>query len=246
MECFKCGKVNLPSSSFCINCGNQLKGDKIDAKEVNKKYFIQSAVLFLCLVLIVIISLKLNDHLTFYTYEYLFTGLLALVTIIFVSLDVKSFLKVFRKPYKIKPFVQILVGAPVVALIVIYLAHYINLFFGLTTPKYYEVYGTFTPNTYMYGFFFVAILPGFIEEFLFRGILFNYLIKLTSPKLTILITTILFAFIHFSFLSIIWLFTIGLYLGYLRFRYRTIWYGILFHVLYNGSIYFLEIIIDKI
>jgi uncharacterized protein len=244
MKCIKCGNDNLPDAFYCIECGNQIKGEKIDNEDLNKKHFVRSIILFLCLVIIIVFSIRFAD-IPFLNHEYIFSGLLVLITLVFVFLDFKAFIKLFRFSWRLKPLLQIIIGAPILATLVVFLANNINNFTGYTHERIYVGYLLNTSNVFFWGLLFVSIIPGFFEEFLFRGVLFNHLLKLTNPKATILISGILFAFIHFSFLSLLWLGFIGIYLGYLRFRYRTIWYGIFFHAFYNAFIFLLEMYLDK-
>jgi len=241
MLCLKCGTENEPKVSFCKECGNQLLGEKIDVNDVNKKYFVQTLVLFLCIALIIVSSRVFS--LSFLNNEILFSGLLVVTTLFFAILDWRSFTKIFRFSFRIKLFLKLLIGAPVLAFLVIQLARLMNQAFDFEVSSYYIDYQLYTSNMYFFGILFVSLMPGFFEEFLFRGILFNHLLKLTTPKSTILITGILFSFLHFAFMSLPWLILIGFLLGYLRFRYRTIWYGIFFHALYNASVFFMEIYI---
>lgn len=241
MKCYNCEKENDPKVTFCIECGTQIKGEKIDYADENKKYFTQTIALFVAVVLIITSSAVID--IPFFQHDVLFSSLLILVTVIFTLLDLKKLLSVFRFKFHYKPFLQIIIGAPVLAFIVIHVADWINLLFDQQPSYYFESYSRFTPNMYVYGTLFVAIIPGIFEELLFRGLLFNHLLKLTTPRITIIITAILFAFVHFSFISILWIGLIGLYLGYLRFRYRTILYGILFHILYNSSVFYIELLL---
>jgi len=243
MECINCGKENDSNVTFCVECGRQIRGERIDYDDNNKKYYVQTLLLFVSIALIIVTSIA--THLSFLNHELVFSGLLAFVTIVFALVDFRSTIKIFRFSFHLKPFLQILIGAPSLAVIVIYLAQYINNAFGLEPSNYFEGYDMYTSNMYIYGIVFVALVPGVFEELLFRGILFNHLLRLSTPRITIVITTILFAFIHFSFLSLLWLVIIGLYLGYLRLRYRTVLYGIFFHILYNSSIFFFEILLQK-
>jgi len=239
MHCSKCGKQNSPKVSFCIDCGNQLKGGKIDFDDSNKKYFTQSIVLFGIIVLIISASIRgISQPLI--VSEIIFQSLFALVTIIFVLFDYKNFFKLFKLQLNLKPIIQIIVGAPVIAVLVVVLAHFINTLTDIPNSNYFDIFSSNTTNGYLYGLIFVSLLPGLVEEMLFRGILFNHLLRFSRPKITILISSILFSFIHFSVISLPWLFSIGMILGYFRFRYRTIWYGIFFHMLYNASVFLIE------
>ena len=245
MQCYKCGYVNIPNTLFCNECGTQIRGEKIDHNDTNKKYFIQTIALFVCIVLIIVMSFEIVKELPLLSREYLFNGMLVFTTLIFAILDLRGFLKIFRFSFHLEPVLLIIIIAPLLALCVNYGANFLNHLIGKEVQDYYISYQENTSNVYLYGLIFVALMPGFIEEFLFRGILFNHLLKLTSPKSTIMVSSILFSFIHFSLFSLLWLFPIGLFLGYLRFRYRTIWYSIFFHSLYNASIFLLQIALNK-
>lgn len=241
MICRNCNSENEVSATFCIECGQRLHGIGIDQHDKNKKYFVQTLLLLLIIILIIISSQV--SHLPVPGHDYLFSGLLILTTFIFAILSFKSFIQIFKFSFRFTPVISIILGAPLLALLVVLLAKFLNPLIGYEPLSYHEIYQRFTPNMYIWGLLFVSVVPGFIEEFLFRGILFNHLLKLTSARSAILITAILFAFLHFAFFSLLWLSLIGLYLGYLRHRYQTIWYCIFFHTLYNGSVFFIEMYI---
>lgn len=239
MNCKNCGYDNLHSAVFCVNCGKQIQGPEIDYNDVNKTHYVQTLVLFVCIVLVVVASFATN-LLPVFDYELLFEGLLLLIVVVFGWLDIKAFIRLFRFRFIPRPFFQILIGAPLFAIAVSFLCDFFNQIADVPTVSSYELYSSATEHVFLYGFLFVAVLPGILEECLFRGILFNHLRELTGTKITIVTTAILFAIVHFSFFSLLWLFLVGLYAGYLRARYKTIVYGIFFHIWYNGSIFLLE------
>jgi membrane protease YdiL (CAAX protease family) len=86
----------------------------------------------------------------------------------------------------------------------------------------------------------IAIFPALTEELAFRGILFAQLERLTTRNGSILVTGFLFAWTHFSFLSLIWLVPAGLFFGWMRARYNTIWYGVVCHFAHNATIVFVD------
>lgn len=133
--------------------------------------------------------------------------------------------------------------APGMAVSVVVLSNYLNQAFNLEFSNHIEAF-RIACNSFIIGILFISVLPALVEEILFRGLLFNNLLRFTRPKNVILITGILFSFVHFSFISLIWLFPIGLILGYFRFRYRTIWYAVLFHMVYNASVFMLDPILS--
>jgi uncharacterized protein len=83
--------------------------------------------------------------------------------------------------------------------------------------------------------FVMAVLPGFCEEILFRGILQNLFIKMTrNPVAGILLGAILFSAIHGQFLGFFSRVALGVVLGCLFWYSKSLWPAILAHFLYNG------------
>jgi membrane protease YdiL (CAAX protease family) len=79
----------------------------------------------------------------------------------------------------------------------------------------------------------IAMLPAFFEELAFRGVLFNYCNTFLDERLVVAVTAFLFAIMHLSLISMVWLIPFGFFIGYLRQRYQTLWYGIVFHFVFN-------------
>ncbi|MCH2032938.1 MAG: CPBP family glutamic-type intramembrane protease [Tenacibaculum sp.] len=99
---------------------------------------------------------------------------------------------------------------------------------------------TYTEYPFLWSIVFVAIIPPIFEELAFRGYLFNQLSKIISIELTIIATAFLFALVHLSFISIIWIFPFGLFLGYLRKKYDTLWIPMLIHFVHNSIVLMLD------
>ena len=95
-------------------------------------------------------------------------------------------------------------------------------------------------HPYLFALLSIAVFPALTEELAFRGILFAQLERLTTRNASILVTGFLFAWTHFSFLSLVWLVPAGLYFGWMRARYNTIWYGVLCHFAHNATVVFVD------
>lgn len=81
----------------------------------------------------------------------------------------------------------------------------------------------------------IALVPAFVEELFFRGTLQPILEKWWKrPHLAIFVTAALFSFIHFQFFGFLGRWAMGIWLGYLFFWSRNIWYPIIAHILNNG------------
>lgn len=79
----------------------------------------------------------------------------------------------------------------------------------------------FYNGTFASELIFLGIVVPFVEEFLYRGVMYGRMRKIFSGKLTILFTTLIFAILHFNLAQILYAFLIGLLLGLLREKYGT-------------------------
>lgn len=80
----------------------------------------------------------------------------------------------------------------------------------------------------------VVILAPFLEETLFRGLLFNYLDKHTGFNTAALISALVFAFLHLNTFYFPVFIIIGYVLAYSYKKYESIWPPIALHALNNG------------
>ena len=81
--------------------------------------------------------------------------------------------------------------------------------------------------------FLVAVLPGFCEEFLHRGIVLQGT-KHMGFKKSILISSILFALMHYNVEQVFYAFVIGLILGFVSVVAKNIYPVIIIHFINNG------------
>ena len=84
--------------------------------------------------------------------------------------------------------------------------------------------------TVVYG----ILLGPVLEELALRGLTFGYLEKSNiKPFLMILISGILFGAMHLNLVQGIYASVLGFFLGYLRYKYRSISITIVTHILFN-------------
>ncbi len=89
----------------------------------------------------------------------------------------------------------------------------------------------------------IALFPAISEEFIFRGVLQTLVIKLFRRKhLAIFLVAIIFSAIHMQFYGFLPRFILGLLLGYLYYWSKSIWLGIFFHFINNGTEVYLSTI----
>lgn len=97
-----------------------------------------------------------------------------------------------------------------------------------------------SPNLFVSALISILVLAPCIEEFLFRGVLQNYLKQYCTPKLSIALTSICFALLHLSsshgignFPLIISLFTFSCFLGFIYEKQQSLFSSISLHVTFN-------------
>ena len=80
----------------------------------------------------------------------------------------------------------------------------------------------------------VAVIPAFLEEFVFRGIVLGIYEKHMRPLWAVILSGIVFGLMHMQF-SLFYLYIgIGVILGWIAYRSRSVWAGVVFHLVYNS------------
>ena len=87
-------------------------------------------------------------------------------------------------------------------------------------------------NIYL-SLFIVSVLIPIIEELLFRGFFYDAAKILSNDVVAIIFTSFAFAIAHFEFRQSLYAFFAGLFLGYIKYKYKNIIYTIITHLLMN-------------
>ena len=230
LKCPFCHTHLKSAKNFCPKCGRKLSTDT-----KTESHPLHLVLIFYLLIIALIaadtIYFKYNETGLWYeiTGNLVFMGL----TAIFVLFDLTSILNLYKIPdinWKILLFSFLfpLISAPLVGISM----EKLNLFLGYTNPNYYMDYLHYEHPVF-WSLFFVVIMPPLVEEIAFRGFLQQQLLKITSPHIAVIGSAFLFAFVHFSIISIVWLFPFGMVLGYIRNKYKTLWYGMIIHGIHN-------------
>ena len=80
----------------------------------------------------------------------------------------------------------------------------------------------------------LSLVPGFVEESLFRGYLQRRLLERWSPVVAIAVSTVLFCAAHFDPQHVISVVPVGAWLGVLAWRCAAVWPGMLCHATMNA------------
>ena len=87
----------------------------------------------------------------------------------------------------------------------------------------------------------ISVEPGIFEEIAFRGILQTKLSRILSVKEALLIQAALFSILHLSPAIFVSHFVMGLLLGWARFRFGHIYFGMALHMCWNAYCVFQEL-----
>jgi membrane protease YdiL (CAAX protease family) len=79
----------------------------------------------------------------------------------------------------------------------------------------------------------MVLITPIVEEIVYRGFLFNLLLKKYSVKLALIISSLIFAFFHLRFAGIGFLFVYGLFFGYVYYKTNSLIAPILAHFTIN-------------
>lgn len=99
-----------------------------------------------------------------------------------------------------------------------------------------ELFDKATGSGFLYSaiiVFFTAITPAVFEELGFRGYLMQSLLKISDKQQAIYVTAFLFAILHLQIVGLVWLLPLAVFLGYIRIKENTLWYGISIHFAFN-------------
>ena len=232
LHCDQCEKQVSTHFRYCPNCGNYLAPEpttinifnNVDLRNVFILYFLY---LFVCL--------TIKHSAAFNTYNELFWVeiLLAVITLSFAWLNrasIKPVLK-FNNFNWLIVFKVVLFGAGA-SFLVSFVVKELNRTFFHSEVNYYNSFRLYSfPALVM--IYSIAIMPAIFEELAFRGIMYNYCDNFLDERLVVAVTAFLFAIMHLSMVSLVWLIPFGFFIGNLRRKYNTLWYGIIFHFVFN-------------
>lgn len=97
-------------------------------------------------------------------------------------------------------------------------------------------------QTSIYSFLMMVIAAPVFEEFIFRGIMLDGLLKKYKPVIAILISSFLFGLVHLNPWQFITGMIIGLFSGWVYYRSKSLSYSILVHVVVNLSGFILRLL----
>lgn len=127
-----------------------------------------------------------------------------------------------------------LLGGLAICVLANFVTSYLMAFFGLFGIRQPELPSYLEPTvpSLLYNILIFAVLPGILEELLFRG----YFLRVLRPyggRFAIVTTALLFGLMHGNILQIPFAFLVGLACGWLALRTGRVWPAMLLHFLNN-------------
>ncbi|MEX6690118.1 type II CAAX endopeptidase family protein [Danxiaibacter flavus] len=231
-HCDEC-KANVKGyQRFCHNCGAYLGNNAEEVSIFNNKN-LRFAFLFYLINLCVCIFAKSSGW--FFSYDHLFwlEIVLAIIAILFARLNRKTVLPALRfNNFNFFVLLAVIASAALFAFVVNICVHQLNISLFRNDVSYYSAYRAYNYPVLLM-IYSIALMPALFEELAFRGVLYGYLGVFLDDRLVVILTGFAFATIHLNFISLVWLIPFGVVLGALRRRYDTIWYGVIFHFIFN-------------
>lgn len=228
--CGSCGCENNSARRVCVSCG---KPRYMLSSEFGKKSVHAFMALYFTLLAAIIFIWFAEPGGNGWKGVFWGNVIMGVITLFFVAIDFSDFRRyVFPSRVRWRIVLYIAFFTPLFSLVVSNLTNWVNLrLFSVDYGTLDKVFDA--PSPVLYGMLFCAVLPALFEEFAFRGVIFGRGKGVFSLKQTIWASSILFTLLHISVISFAWVFPFAMMLGYLRARYRTVFYGVCLHFLHN-------------
>ena len=238
-QCIHCNLLIADEARFCNHCG-ALQGvpDIEDAEQRQDRLLMLSFFFGVHLIVCLIANFSHDAH--GLVPLFIFDAILSAITIVYVIILRKEIRHLFRwNNFSLLKVLLYGATAVVAAILVNYAVRWFNKSIFNTESYYYYAF-SHLKYAKLITILVVALQPALFEEMAFRGVLQEGLTKVVDTKQAIFISAFLFALVHMSFISFVWLLPFAIWLGYVRHKENTLWYGFVIHLCFNATACFFE------
>jgi membrane protease YdiL (CAAX protease family) len=233
MICIDCSTELPHNTRFCSYCGSSQV--VINENEEKRNSVLSILGLFYGIDMVLCLLIKSIDGLHQLRYYILFDILTAIITIVFIIFtfkDIKNSLK--WNNFSIGRLLLYIVIAILFSIVVQFVVGLLNR--NLFEEDYYY-YFTFsnTSSPMLYMLLMIAVQPAIVEELGYRGLIMSQLSTILDSKQVIFISAFVFALIHLNIFSMLWIMPFAIFLGYIKEKENTIWYGVVVHFMFNAT-----------
>lgn len=235
--CSNCGTVLNPQNTFCVSCGNKIVSEQPVYTEDTFTYHAKMLGVFYGLDLLLVLIAHNLDYFEDYHHMFWMEVAMAAWTMLFVIINFRHMLPLFklhRERFKPAWLLLIIPACVAASLCVSTVVDAVNLALFEQEGSYYPVY-MFLNHPAAVMFLSIAIYPAVFEELAYRGVVYHHLNELGGEKNAWIISSLGFAIIHISLVSFFWLVPFALFLGYIRYKSGSIWYGMIIHMAFNTT-----------
>lgn len=230
--CLECGALITSDGRFCNHCGARQIHEPVGPDE-SKWSLLKQAGLFYGIDIFVCCLVSFINFFKTLSWAPIFDLVMAISAVVFFCLNLnENKLLLTWKTFSLKKLLGYCFIAIVASCLVHYSVRWLNIVIYNKDEHYYQLL-----KGHFFGVLsvvlFTAIIPALFEELGYRGYLLSALLKVADKEQAIYIVSFLFAIIHLSFISLFWLIPFALFLGFIRVKENTIWYGVLFHFSFN-------------
>ncbi|MFC0517858.1 type II CAAX prenyl endopeptidase Rce1 family protein [Mucilaginibacter angelicae] len=230
--CIQCGAANAVNVKFCSSCGHRQTGAATSQTAYNWQ-LLQQAALFYGIYILVCALSSFIDYFKTIGWFLIIEIIIAGTAVLFFAYNWNDCKKLLRWPsFSLQKLAAYGAIAMTGGLLIHYIGNWINITIFSRDYYYYSIFSG-SPGAVYLIIFFTAITPALFEELGFRGYLLQSLLNIADTGQAVFISAFLFAIIHLSFISLFWLIPFALFLGYVRVKENTIWYGVFFHFCFN-------------
>jgi membrane protease YdiL (CAAX protease family) len=232
VKCDECEVAVQAEHRYCHNCGAYLSAEAITINIFNNVH-LRNIFVFYFIYLFVCLIVKYSPSFSSYDQMFWVEIVLAAVTLMFTLLNWKDIKPVLQfNNFKWILLAGVIVIASAASLTVSFTVQELNIKFFHNEINYYAAYKLYSFPTLIM-IYSIALMPAVFEELSFRGIMYHYCSNFLDERLVVVVTAFLFGIMHLSLISLVWLIPFGFFIGNLRRKYNTLWYGIVFHFTFN-------------
>jgi uncharacterized protein len=237
--CTACNTVMAKDDSRCAHCGALQAVPDIDDAVQQQQRLVTLAIFFGVHLLVCLLS-NFTNYARGLVPLLIIDGVLSAFTLAYVFLFRRELHHLFRwASFSVLKVLGYAASAVTGAVLVNYAVKWLNKTIFDTESYYYYAFSHLHYSK-LVTIAVVALQPAIFEELAFRGVMQEGLNRVTGKKQAIFISAFLFTILHMSFISFFWLMPFALWLGYIRMKEDTIWYGIIIHFCFNTTACFLE------
>jgi membrane protease YdiL (CAAX protease family) len=230
--CVQCGVLIALNGRFCNSCGARQSGETTISSQ-NMWLLLKQAALFYSIDIVVCALASFVAFFETISWLLFFDLVMAISAIVFFGLNWQENKKLFLwKSFSWQKLAAYAAIAMSAQFLVHYAVDWLNIVIYSKDEHYFEIFkGNILAEAFL--IFFTAVMPALFEELGYRGYLLQTLLRVADKEQAIYISAFLFAIIHMSFISLFWLIPFALFLGFVRIKENTLWYGVFFHFCFN-------------